>query len=142
VPTCQLLGVLDAAASVVHYAAGATEDSGGADGSLTPRRDRRRRFWDEEWLTPMQIARKFGYATDKPIRNAIKRGELKASHAPCRRKLVVAESEVLRWIDGDLAYEPVIVEPVPSARIARPPSPRPRRHSMPTLNYNTKRSST
>ena len=47
------------------------------------------RFSDEEWLTPMQIARKLGYATDKPVRNAIKRGELKASYAPCRRKLIV-----------------------------------------------------
>jgi hypothetical protein len=28
-----------------------------------------RRFSDEEWLTPMQIARKLGYATDKPVRN-------------------------------------------------------------------------
>ena len=49
-------------------------------------------FLDEVWLTPLQIARGFGYATDKPIRKAIMRGELKATHSPCRRKLLVAES--------------------------------------------------
>ncbi len=75
-------------------------------GSRLPRSDRRGGFLDEEWLTPIQIAHKFGYATDKPVRKAIMRGELRATRAPCRRKLVVAESEVLRWIDGDLAYEP------------------------------------
>jgi hypothetical protein len=109
-------------------------------GSLTARRDGRRRFWDEEWLTPMEIARKLGYTTDKPIRNAIKRGELKASHAPCRRKLIVAESEVLRWIDDDLAYEPVVLD-------SRPPHPAApsrngrirRRRELPTLDYDARR---
>jgi hypothetical protein len=96
------------------------------------------RFSDEEWLTPIQIARKLGYATDKPVRNAIKRGELKASYAPCRRKLIVAESEVLRWIDDDLAYEPVILKPEP------PPAPAlngrtRRRRELPTLDYDPRR---
>lgn len=96
------------------------------------------RFSDEEWLTPMQIARKLGYATDKPVRNAIKRGELKASHAPCRRKLIVAESEVLRWIDDDLAYEPMILNPEPPFV---PPLNRRtrRRRGMPTLDYDPRR---
>jgi hypothetical protein len=102
---------------------------------LTARRDGRRRFSDEEWLTPMEIARKLGYATDKPIRNAIKRGELKASHAPCRRKLIVAESEVLRWIDDDLAYEPVIFDPDPQPPTAGPVNGRSRRRQMPILDY-------
>ena len=96
-------------------------------------------FSDEEWLTPMQIARKLGYATDKPVRNAIKRGELKASHAPCRRKLIVAESEVLRWIDDDLAYEPVILNPEPPPSVARSLNGRPRRRQMPTLDYDLRR---
>ena len=85
----------------------------------------------------MQIARKLGYTTDKPVRNAIRRGELKAIHAPCRRKLIVAESEVLRWIENDLAYEPVILDPQP------PPSVAPalagharRRRQLPTLDYH------
>jgi hypothetical protein len=103
---------------------------------LTARREDRRRFSDEEWLTPMQIARKLGYATDKPIRKAIKRGELKASHAPCRRKLIVAESEVLRWIDDDLAYEPMTID----SETQPPPAPsangRTRRREMPTLDYD------
>lgn len=85
----------------------------------------------------MQIARKLGYATDKPIRKAIKRGELKASHAPCRRKLIVAESEVLRWIDDDLAYEPVILDPEPPPFVPPPLNGRTRRRRrMPTLDYD------
>ena len=80
------------------------------------RPDLHHRFTDEEWLTPIQIARRLGYSTDKPIRSAIKRGELKAIHAPCSRKLLVAESEVLRWIDEDLAYEPVTSQAEPRAR--------------------------
>ena len=49
-------------------------------------------FLDETWLTPIQIARVFGYSTDKPIRKAIMRGELKATRAPCGRRLLVPES--------------------------------------------------
>lgn len=108
------------------------------DSELPTRRDGHG-FSDEEWLTPMQIARKLGYATDKPVRNAIKRGELKASHAPCRRKLIVAESEVLRWIDDDLAYEPVILDPEPPPSVAPSPNGRPRRRQMPTLDYDLRR---
>ncbi len=98
-----------------------------------------RHFSDEEWLTPMQIARKLGYVTDKPVRNAIKRGELKASHAPCRRKLIVAESEVLRWIDDDLAYDPVILEPQMPPSVVPPLNGRTRRRHMPTLDYDPRR---
>ena len=101
------------------------------------RRDVERRFTDEEWLTPMQIARKLGYATDKPVRNAIKNGELRASHAPCRRKLIVAESEVLRWIDEDLAYAPLTSPAEPPA----PADPSRNGHSrrsrrVPSLRYD------
>jgi hypothetical protein len=98
-----------------------------------------RGFLDEEWLTPIQIARKFGYATDKPIRRAIMRGELKATRAPCRRKLLVAESEVLRWVQHVLAFEP---EPV-RLGVGAPPMERSgrsaRRHSMPRLHYDPSR---
>jgi hypothetical protein len=88
----------------------------------------------------MQIARKLGYATDKPVRNAIKRGELMASHAPCRRKLIVAESEVLRWIDNDLAYEPVIVDSEPPPSVAPAHNGHARRRSrLPTLDYHPSR---
>jgi hypothetical protein len=96
-------------------------------------------FLDEEWLTPIQIARKFGYATDKPIRRAIMRGELKATRAPCRRKLLVAESEVLRWVDQALAFDP---EPVRLEAGASPAGRRgreTRRRSMPRLSYDTSR---
>jgi hypothetical protein len=108
------------------------------DSELPTRRDGHG-FSDEEWLTPMQIARKLGYATDKPVRNAIKRGELKASHAPCRRKLIVAESEVLRWIDGDLAYEPVILDPEPPPSVVPSLNGRTRRRQMPRLDYDPRR---
>ncbi len=111
------------------------------NGSRLSGSDRRRRFLDEEWLTPIQIAHKFGYATDKAIRKAIIRGELKATCAPCRRKLVVAESEVLRWIDGDLAYEPAAVTEEPSATVLRSPNPRSPRRAMPTLSYEAERGS-
>lgn len=96
-------------------------------------------FLDEEWLTPIQIAHKFGYATDKPIRKAIMRGELKATRAPCRRKLVVAESEVLRWIDRDLAYEPAAVAEGQSVNGLLSPKPRNRRRALPTLSYESER---
>jgi hypothetical protein len=110
-----------------------------ADADLSARRNGRR-FSDEEWLTPMQIAQKLGYTTDKPVRNAIKRGELKAIHAPCRRKLIVAESEVLRWIDNDLAYEPVILDPESPPPIAPALTGRARRRrQLPTLDYHPSR---
>lgn len=110
------------------------------DADLAPRREDRRRFADEQWLTPLQIARKLGYETDKPVRNAIKRGELKASHAPCRRKLIVAESEVLRWIDDDLVYEPMTLDSERPPTAAPPLKGRARRgRPMPTLDYDAGR---
>jgi hypothetical protein len=110
------------------------------DADPAPRREGRRRFADEQWLTPLQIARKLGYATDKPVRNAIKKGELKASHAPCRRKLIVAESELLRWIDDDLAYEPAILDSEPSQPAAPSRNGRiRRRREVPTLDYDARR---
>lgn len=87
----------------------------------------------------MQIARKLGYTTDKPVRTAIKRGELKAIHAPCRRKLIVAESEVLRWIDNDLAYKPVILDSEPPPSVAPALTGHPRRRQLPTLDYHPSR---
>jgi hypothetical protein len=98
------------------------------------RQDAPRGFLDEEWLRPIQIARKFGYATDKPIRKAIKSGELKAARAPCRRKLIVAESDVLRWINRDLAYEPIPVDsPASVTPAATSQGRRPRRSGVPHL---------
>jgi hypothetical protein len=95
-------------------------------------------FLDEVWLTPLQIARRFGYGTDKPIRKAIMRGELKATRAPCRRKLLVAESELLRWIDGTLAFQP---ETATSERSMSPTGvsvrQKSRRSGMPRLSYDT-----
>ena len=93
-------------------------------------------FLDEEWLTPMEIARKLGYSTAKPIRKAILSGELKASRSPCRRKLLVAESEVLRWLRRDLAFEPA-VQPTGSARAEPQRLTRGRRRStLPRLSYD------
>jgi hypothetical protein len=93
-------------------------------------------FLDETWLTPIQIARVFGYSTDKPIRKAIMRGELKATRAPCGRKLLVAESEVRRWIDAALAFEPTLVAPPPVRNAQPSASPRRRAH-MPRLQYDS-----
>jgi hypothetical protein len=93
-------------------------------------------FLDEEWLTPMQIARKLGYSTAKPIRKAILSGELKASRSPCRRKLLVTESEVLRWLRRDLAFEPT-VQPAGPIRAERQRLTRGRRRStLPRLSYD------
>jgi hypothetical protein len=92
-------------------------------------------FLDEEWLTPMQIAQKLGYSTAKPIRRAILSGELKASRSPCRRKLIVAESEVLRWLRRDLAFEPA-VQPTRPARAEPQRLTRRRRSTLPRLSYD------
>jgi hypothetical protein len=95
-------------------------------------------FLDEVWLTPLQIARQFGYATDKPVRKAIMRGDLRATRAPCGRKLIVAETEVLRWVRRTLAFEPLAASPEES----RPPTPtthRGRRTAMPRLSYEASR---
>jgi hypothetical protein len=97
-------------------------------------------FLDETWLTPIQIARKFGYATDKPIRKAIMRGELKATRAPCRRKLLVAESEVVRWTEAALAFEPELRRSEPSALPAEEVGRRRTvRSDMPRLSYEAGR---
>jgi hypothetical protein len=96
-------------------------------------------FLDEVWLTPLQIARGFGYATDKPIRKAIMRGELKATHSPCRRKLLVAESEVLRWIDGTLAFEPGLATSEQSTPPRDASARQSRRLGTPRLSYDASR---
>ena len=96
-------------------------------------------FLDEVWLTPLQIARQFGYATDKPVRKAILRGELRATRAPCGRRLVVSETEVLRWIKSTLVFEPrgggrdQSTEPVPTPTRSGRPS------AMPRLHYDARR---
>ena len=93
-------------------------------------------FLDEEWLTPMEIARKLGYSTAKPIRKAILSGELKASRSPCRRKLLVAESEVLRWLRRDLAFEPAVQPPGPARAETERPTRGRRRSALPRLSYD------
>jgi hypothetical protein len=92
-------------------------------------------FLDEVWLTPLQIARQFGYATDKPVRKAIMRGELRATRAPCGRKLVVAEAEVLRWVRSTLAFEPFEASEEQSSRRPSPRTHSGRRTVMPRLSY-------
>jgi hypothetical protein len=95
-----------------------------------------RGFLDEEWLTPIQIARKLGYATAKPVRKAILSGELKASRSPCRRKLIVAESEVLRWIRRDLVFEPVNADAGAPSSVPRSSARGRRRLAVPRLSYD------
>jgi hypothetical protein len=94
-------------------------------------------FLDEVWLTPLQIARQFGYATDKPVRKAIMRGELRATRAPCGRRLVVSETEVLRWIKNTLVFEPRVgregaTESVPTRARGQ------RRSTVPRLRYDAR----
>ena len=96
-------------------------------------------FLDEVWLTPLQIARQFGYATDKPVRKAIMRGELRATRAPCGRKLVVAETEVLRWIKSALAFEPRFAGSERSTESVHTPARGGRRSSVPRLHYDARR---
>lgn len=96
-------------------------------------------FLDEVWLTPLQIAHQFGYATDKPVRKAIMRGELRATRAPCGRRLVVSETEVLRWVKSTLVFEPQVggleraTESVPTPRRGS------RRSNVPRLHYDARR---
>jgi Helix-turn-helix domain len=100
--------------------------------------DDRPRFAEEEWFSPTEIARKLGYATDKPVRKAIRRGELRAISAPCGRRLIVAESDLLRWLDR-LTYKPA------TPAVAAPADPTPqkdarrRRRNMPSLSYDARR---
>jgi hypothetical protein len=97
-----------------------------------------RSFLDETWLTPIQIARAFGYSTDKPIRKAIMRGELRATRAPCGRKLLVSEFEVQRWVDAALVFDPALAASAPVT--TTPPSSRGsarRRSTMPRLRYDS-----
>lgn len=96
-------------------------------------------FLDEVWLTPLQIARQFGYATDKPVRKAIMRGELRATRAPCGRRLVVSETEVLRWIKSTLVFEPRVDGGERSTESAPTPKRSGRRSSVPRLHYNARR---
>lgn len=96
-------------------------------------------FLDEVWLTPLQIARQFGYATDKPVRKAIMRGELRATRAPCGRRLVVSETEVLRWIKSTLVFEPRIGERERSTESVTTPTRGGRRSSVPRLRYDARR---
>lgn len=117
---------------------GVPDASRAATDAIHGSRTSRHGFLDEEWLTPLQIAQRFGYTTDKPIRKAILRGELKATRAPCRRKLLVAESEVLRWIDCALTFEPRVAEPERSTS-SEPSTRRSRRAAMPSLSYDTSR---
>jgi hypothetical protein len=97
-------------------------------------------FLDEVWLTPLQIARQFGYATDKPIRKAIMRGELRAMRAPCGRRLVVSETEVLRWIRNTLAFEPGVSARETPAESVSTGARGSRRSTMPRLHYDARRS--
>ncbi len=83
----------------------------------------------------MQIARKLGYATDKPVRKAIDRGELRAIYAPCRRRLIVAESELVRWLE-QLAYEPGAMNVASPPADPTPPNGHGRRRHVPTLDYD------
>jgi hypothetical protein len=96
-------------------------------------------FLDEVWLTPLQIARQFGYATDKPVRKAIMRGELRAMRAPCGRRLVVSETEVLRWIKSTLVFEPQVDRRERSAESVPAPARGGRRATMPRLHYEARR---
>lgn len=96
-------------------------------------------FLDEVWLTPLQIARQFGYATDKPIRKAIMRGELRAMRAPCGRRLVVSETEVLRWIRSTLVFEPRVGSREQPAESLQTPARGSRRSTMPRLHYEARR---
>ena len=98
-------------------------------------------FLDEVWLTPLQIARQFGYATDKPVRKAIMRGELRAMRAPCGRRLVVSETEVLRWIRSTLIFEPRGGAREQPADSLPTPARGGRRSSMPRLHYDARRAS-
>ena len=96
-------------------------------------------FLDEVWLTPLQIARQVGYATDKPVRKAIMRGELHATRAPCGRRLVVSETEVLRWIKSTLVFEPRVGGRERTTESPLTPTRGGRRSTVPRLYYDVRR---
>lgn len=77
------------------------------------------RFGEERFFRPMQIALRLGYKDDDAIWRAIRSGEL-AAYQPSDRKVVVAESEIERWLaskaveaSGPVAGASSSVEPTP-----------------------------
>jgi hypothetical protein len=92
---------------------------------------------DERWLTPAQIAARFGYTTDKAIVKAIGRGELRAYHSPSGRGLFVRSADYSSWCEEILLYTPRNDAPVATNVPTTPSRARPKR-KLPTLNY-TKR---
>ena len=87
-------------------------------------------FNNEEWLTPLEIARKFGYRTAAPIDNAISSGELEAHASPCGRRRLVRISDYARYRDG-LRLRPTSRTPQASAAVTTAGEPIRRRSRMP-----------
>jgi hypothetical protein len=97
----------------------------------------RRRFVEEGWLLPIEIARACRWKTDKPVKAAIRSGALKAQVMFGR--LVVAESELERY-RAEQEFVPVATREASKAR--RESDRRPRR-SQPSarrggLSYSPK----
>jgi hypothetical protein len=129
---------MEATASVIDFVPRARR-SGDATYRPILSADGTRRFADEVWLTPMEIAKKWGYATSKPIAAAIARGELVAHKAPCGRKRMVAEADYFRWVDEHLAHAPTAAATTTPARARKPAVRSVRKRPTPTLNYSGRR---
>lgn len=93
---------------------------------------------DERWLTPAQIAARFGYTTDKAIVKAIGRGELRAYHSPSGRGLFVRPADYGTWCEETLLYTPCNDAPIATNARATPARVRPSR-KLPTLNYTERK---
>jgi hypothetical protein len=96
--------------------------------------DRTVRFGDERFFRPMQIALRLDYKDDEAIWRAIRSGEL-AAYQPSDRKVVVAESEVERWLASKAVEvaDPWATSPI-SDQPSRSPKPqRRRRTDMPLV---------
>jgi hypothetical protein len=90
------------------------------------------RFGEERFFRPMQIALRLGYRDDDAIWRAIRSGEL-AAFQPSERKIIVAESEIERWLASKSveAADPTAEAPS-SAKPAQKPRRR-RRTDMPLV---------
>ena len=93
---------------------------------------------DERWLTPAQIAARFGYITDKAIVKAIDRGELRAYHSPSGRGLFVRPADYSSWCEETLLYTPRNDAPAATHAPITPSRARPKR-KLPTLNYTERK---
>jgi excisionase family DNA binding protein len=83
------------------------------------------------WLSLSQASRLMGFRTEKPLRTAIKSGQLRAYLLPGGRGLRVKLADLERWVETHLAYQP----PAELAAAKPASARRPARQQRKALRY-------